>query len=146
MEVSTYYRIVSAEQQRRGTSLLGRVRGKCIDCVYDPAADGSMQKQVHECGCVDCPLYPFRTKVADIAAPPAELQSPLTLSSKQWQRKQALIRERQTKGTLKAAVEAMCIDCTFDPHEPGNWRQQVAACNIRSCPLWPSRPKSQSRK
>jgi hypothetical protein len=42
----------------------------------------------------------------------------------------------------KAAIEAKCKDCIWDPEEPGNWRQQTGACTIRTCSLWPYRPRS----
>lgn len=41
-----------------------------------------------------------------------------------------------------AAIAAKCKDCIYDREAPGNWRQQVTACSITSCALWPYRPKS----
>jgi hypothetical protein len=41
-----------------------------------------------------------------------------------------------------AAIAAKCKDCIHDPQAPGNWRQQVTACTITNCALWPYRPKS----
>jgi hypothetical protein len=46
--------------------------------------------------------------------------------------------------SMRAAINAMCKGCIYDPAEPGNWRQQVGACQITGCPLWPLRPTSQS--
>lgn len=40
-----------------------------------------------------------------------------------------------SRGSLRAAVDAKCRDCTYDELEVGRWRQQVAACTITSCPL-----------
>jgi hypothetical protein len=34
--------------------------GKCIECVYDPDADGTWRKQVEECASPSCPLYDMR--------------------------------------------------------------------------------------
>jgi len=46
------------------------------------------------------------------------------------------------KRTLRAAIYAMCRSCIYDPLAGGNWRQQVGACRVEACPLWPYRPKS----
>jgi hypothetical protein len=34
----------------------------------------------------------------------------------------------------------MCKDCTYDELDKGTWRQQVAACTIKTCPLHSVRP------
>lgn len=45
--------------------------------------------------------------------------------------------------SLRAAINAKCRECIYDPLSGGGtWRQQVAACTSRSCPLYPVRPKS----
>jgi hypothetical protein len=44
-----------------------------------------------------------------------------------------------------AAINAKCKDCIYDPCAPGNWRQQVTACTIKSCSLWPYRPISSGK-
>ena len=44
--------------------------------------------------------------------------------------------------SLRAAINAKCKDCIYDPCAPGNWRQQTAACRITSCSLHPYRPLS----
>ena len=49
------------------------------------------------------------------------------------------------KGTLRSTIAAKCKDCTWDPLDSGTWRQQVGACTIKSCPLWPYRPKSSKK-
>jgi hypothetical protein len=41
---------------------------------------------------------------------------------------------------LPAAVDAMCKACIFDRDADGTWRQQVAACTARTCPLYQVRP------
>jgi hypothetical protein len=44
--------------------------------------------------------------------------------------------------TARQAIAAKCKDCTYDQQAPGNWRQQVHACDIKSCALWMLRPRS----
>ena len=44
--------------------------------------------------------------------------------------------------SLRAAVNAKCKDCCFDPIEPGRWKQQVEACSVTRCPLYDVRPRS----
>ena len=58
----------------------------------------------------------------------------------------AMTKEMAGKAGLRSKVNAKCLDCTYDPKGPGNWRQQVAACTVTDCPLWTVRPRSQSRK
>ena len=43
--------------------------------------------------------------------------------------------------TRQEAIEAKCKECIFDPLDEGTWRQQVQACEIKSCALYPYRPK-----
>ncbi len=40
----------------------------------------------------------------------------------------------------RAAVAAKCADCIFDPLASGTKYQQIAACTVFECPLWPIRP------
>ena len=42
--------------------------------------------------------------------------------------------------SLRKAIDAMCKDCTYDEYDKGTWRQQVAACTIKTCPLHEVRP------
>ncbi len=42
--------------------------------------------------------------------------------------------------SLRKAIDAMCKDCTYDELDKGTWRQQVAACTIKICPLHSVRP------
>jgi hypothetical protein len=45
--------------------------------------------------------------------------------------------------SLRAAINAKCKECIYDPISGrGTWRQQVEACTSRTCPLFPVRPKS----
>jgi hypothetical protein len=43
--------------------------------------------------------------------------------------------------SMRAAINAMCKACIYDPHcGGGTWRQQVEACTSPRCPLYPFRP------
>ena len=45
--------------------------------------------------------------------------------------------------SFRKAINAKCTECIYDPLSGlGNWRQQVAACTVKTCPLWPVRPVS----
>lgn len=46
--------------------------------------------------------------------------------------------------SMRKAINAMCKDCSYDPMDKGGWRQQVAACTARSCPLFELRPVPRS--
>jgi hypothetical protein len=48
--------------------------------------------------------------------------------------------------SLRKAIDNKCRDCIYDELERGAWREQVARCTIRECPLWPVRPKSTSAR
>lgn len=53
---------------------------------------------------------------------------------------------RVRKVGLRAAINGFCKWCVHDPSSGcGTWRQQVQACVIEECPLWPVRPKSEGR-
>lgn len=41
---------------------------------------------------------------------------------------------------FRKAINEMCKDCTYDELDKGTWRQQVAACTIKTCPLHSVRP------
>ena len=41
----------------------------------------------------------------------------------------------------KAAIDAMCRACLYDPHQNGTWRQQIEGCSSPTCPLYPYRPR-----
>lgn len=43
--------------------------------------------------------------------------------------------------SLRAAIDAMCRSCIYDPKSGlGHWREQVAGCTCRTCPLYALRP------
>jgi len=44
--------------------------------------------------------------------------------------------------SLRAAINAKCKECIYDPIGDGNWRQQVMACMSPECPLYSVRPVS----
>jgi len=48
--------------------------------------------------------------------------------------------------SLRAAINAFCRSCLYDPHEPGRWREQIEACTATDCPLYPVRPRSRASK
>ena len=48
----------------------------------------------------------------------------------------------QKRPSMRAAINAFCKGCLYDPGEPGNWRQQVGACAATDCPLFLLRPVS----
>lgn len=64
-----------------------------------------------------------------------EASTPNTLNQ------QYLIKNRAlTRPSLRAAVNAMCKSCIYDPDSSGSWRQQVRECTAAQCPLHPVRP------
>lgn len=49
--------------------------------------------------------------------------------------------------SLRAAINAKCKDCIYDPKSGhGTWRQQVEGCTVSRCPLFPVRPRAQPSK
>ena len=44
--------------------------------------------------------------------------------------------------SLRKRIDLMCRSCIYDEKAPGNWRQQVTACECDYCPLWVVRPIS----
>lgn len=132
-------------RRRRGGSIRGAIEGKCTECIYDPESQGTLNQQIDMCGGPDCPLYAHRKTVANnplgVAQPACHIKF-LNEPSKAWNRKLALINENLGKGTERGAVDAYCIECTFDANEPGNWREQVSACTVRKCPLFSKRAET----
>ena len=59
---------------------------------------------------------------------------------------QILIRKHTNKVGLRGKIDAKCIECIYDPYEPGTWRKQVEECTSPSCPLYPVRAKSEAKK
>jgi hypothetical protein len=50
-------------------------------------------------------------------------------------------RKQALRLSLRAAVDAKCKSCIYDPEEGnGTWREQVQACPSANCPLHPVRP------
>ena len=49
------------------------------------------------------------------------------------------------KPSMRRAINAKCKECIYDPiGGSGNWRQQVEACTVTGCPLYPLRPVSRA--
>jgi hypothetical protein len=48
--------------------------------------------------------------------------------------------------SLRKAINDKCRDCIYDQFAAGNWRQQVQACSVTLCPLYPYRPVSSGGK
>lgn len=55
--------------------------------------------------------------------------------------KEKYIKIHSEKGGFRGRINAKCIECVFDPMEPGTWRAQVEACTVKTCPLYDVRPK-----
>lgn len=47
--------------------------------------------------------------------------------------------------SLRAAINAKCRDCAYDPLAGGTWLAQVEACCCQACPLHPHRPRPKPR-
>ena len=41
--------------------------------------------------------------------------------------------------TRQKAIDAKCQDCIYDEYADGTWRQQVEACELTACALYPYR-------
>jgi hypothetical protein len=72
--------------------------------------------------------------------------------NEQWKSalEKARLAPRKPKGatpSLRKAINDKCKDCTYDKLSGlGNWRQQITACTVTSCPLHPVRPLSSQKK
>lgn len=54
---------------------------------------------------------------------------------------------RKKTPSLRKSINEHCKSCTYDPHSGmGTWRQQVEACTVTKCNLWPVRPVSKGNK
>lgn len=42
----------------------------------------------------------------------------------------------------RAAINAKCTDCTYDPSAAGTRLQQITLCSVVNCALYPCRPKT----
>ncbi len=43
--------------------------------------------------------------------------------------------------SMRKAIDEKCKDCIYDPEVEGGWKQQVWACELQACALWPHRTK-----
>lgn len=50
--------------------------------------------------------------------------------------------KKSIRTSLRAAINANCRDCVYDPSNGGTWRQQVENCAVKACSLYPVRPVS----
>ena len=48
--------------------------------------------------------------------------------------------------SLRTAIDAKFKKCIYDSLAGGTRRAQTHACEITTCPLWPVRPKSESKR
>jgi hypothetical protein len=48
--------------------------------------------------------------------------------------------------SMRKAINDKCRACIYDPEGQGNWRQQVSACTVTVCALYPYRPVSKPDK
>ncbi len=57
-----------------------------------------------------------------------------------------IARLKKRKGR-KAAIDAMCCHCIYDPRAmgAGSWKKQVTECTSNDCPLFVYRPISTSQ-
>jgi hypothetical protein len=47
---------------------------------------------------------------------------------------------------LRKLINEHCKECVYDKSSEGNWRQQVEACQGKTCKLYSVRPTSTSLK
>jgi hypothetical protein len=48
------------------------------------------------------------------------------------------------KRSLRKAINERCRQCTYDPKAGGTARQQIEACTVKVCALWPVRPRAKA--
>lgn len=57
-------------------------------------------------------------------------------------REARIARPREKTPSLRAAINAHCKSCIYHESNGGTWRQQVEACTVTRCELYPVRPRS----
>jgi hypothetical protein len=64
------------------------------------------------------------------------------MSDKMSNKREKLIAKLLKKPGRAAAINAMCVNCIYDPDALGcgSWRQQVEDCTSTDCPLYKYRP------
>lgn len=60
MTTNTTNTTSNAKRTGNKAKLREKIDAKCKECIYDPYAEGTWRKQVENCPCYDCPLYPVR--------------------------------------------------------------------------------------
>lgn len=63
-------------------------------------------------------------------------------TSKETHKQAPKVTKKRNVLSRAKAVNQHCKDCIYDPSNGGNWRQQVEACSVTSCALYPIRPIS----
>ena len=63
-------------------------------------------------------------------------------SGYQVDNREILIHKMAEKPGLRGKLDAKCIECIYDPYQPGTWRFQVEECTSPDCPLYLVRAKS----
>ena len=48
--------------------------------------------------------------------------------------------------SLRKAINDMCRTCIYDEYAPGRWIEQVSACTVTKCALYPVRPTTNGAK
>ena len=63
-------------------------------------------------------------------------------------RKEELVKKLLSKPGRAAAINAMCVNCIYDPDAVGcgSWRKQVEDCTATNCPLYNYRPRPVGNK
>jgi len=63
-------------------------------------------------------------------------------------KREQLIVKLMNKGGRSAAIQAMCVNCIYDPDAlgVGSWRKQVEDCTSTDCPLYKYRPVTTGNK
>lgn len=61
-------------------------------------------------------------------------------------REAARLNPKPKKLGMRKAINDYCKGCIYDPLAGGTWRQQVEACTIPKCSLYPFRPVSYSEE
>ena len=56
------YKNTLIERLKNKAGLRGRVDAHCVQCVYDPAVEGTWRQQVEACEVLGCPLWEVRAR------------------------------------------------------------------------------------
>ncbi len=58
------------------------------------------------------------------------------------EKREELIKNMTKRGlkSRKYAIWAKCVECIYDPQQPGTWRKQAEMCQCTTCPIYAHRP------